>query len=232
MVPHSPLRPVALFVTGGLVPILLFFSLCALEGQVGKARYFSRSGPPHGFNCLNRIRQSSSTQVMDICDVYIQRTPACSGSSPCTTAFRVPSRRCGFSLEFVVLGSCAYTAAGGPLLSGPAGFVGRGKMALRVRELGRRCHGRICTRKTQGCPSSAVCECTSYDADNLLEAAPCCWSESSLQQLCASQHFQKYSRAYEGLEGFHCGSLRGCEIRCQGSWRTSGCHTPVLERAP
>ena len=101
-----------------------------------------------GFRSPDRSRSSTSSEVRDIWDVYIREV----GFVPLAVREEL-SHLCSspdvdsswllWSKEAEASLARAYIAAGGPPLSGPSGYVGRGSLSMYSMRLGGRCHDRI-----------------------------------------------------------------------------------------
>ena len=124
------------------------FSLSAWDATVDRARTHSSLWPACWLQCPNRSRSSTSREVQDIWDVYIREV----GFVPFAIReqlFRlcnspdVDSSWLLWSREAEASLARAYLSAGGPSLSGPSSYVGRGSLSIYSMRLGGRCHDRI-----------------------------------------------------------------------------------------
>ena len=124
------------------------FTLSSWDAIVERVRIHSPLWPAYWLNCPDRSRSSSTSVVRDIWDVYIREV----GFVPLevrTNLFRlcnssnVDSSGLLWSLEAEASLSRASLAAGGPPLSNPGSYVGRGSLSICTMRLGGRCHDRI-----------------------------------------------------------------------------------------
>ena len=115
------------------------FSLSAWDATVDRARSHSPLWPACWLQCPDRSRNSASQEVRDIWDVYVREV----GFVP----FAVRERLFQLCNSSDVDSSCslarAYLSAGGPPLSGPSSYVGRGSLSVYSMRLGGRCHDRV-----------------------------------------------------------------------------------------
>ena len=124
------------------------FALSSWDAIVERARIHSPLWPACWLDCPDRSRSSPTSVVRDIWNVYIREV----GFVPLevrTNLFRlcnssdVDSSWLLWSREAEASLSRAYLAAGGPPLSTPGSYVGRGSLSICTMRLGERCHGRI-----------------------------------------------------------------------------------------
>ena len=124
------------------------FSLSAWDATVDRARTYFPLWPACWLQRPDRSRSSASQEVRDIWDVYIREV----GFAPFAVRehlFRlcnssdVNSSWLHWSREAEASLACAYLSAGGPPLSGPSSYVGRGSLSVYSMRLGGRCHDRI-----------------------------------------------------------------------------------------
>ena len=111
------------------------FALSAWDATVERARVHSPLWPACWLDCLDRSRSSQSREVQNIWDVYIQEV----GLVPCEvreklfTLCNSPNLDAPWLLwsrEAEASLARAYLSAGGPLLSNPSSYVGRGSFHL------------------------------------------------------------------------------------------------------
>ena len=124
------------------------FALSAWDATVERARIHSPLWPACWLNCPDRSRTSQSHEVQNIWDVYIREV----GFVPCEVRERlfglcnspdVDSSWLLWSREAEASLARAYLSAGGPPLSNPGSYVGRGSLSICTMRLGGRCHDRI-----------------------------------------------------------------------------------------
>ena len=135
----------------GLLPhfsVCAEFSLSSWDAIVDRARTHSPLWPACWLQSPDRSRSSTSREVRDVWDVYIREV----GFVPLVVReelFRlcsspdVDSSWLLWSKEAEASLARAYLAAGGPPLSNPSSYVGRGSLSLYSMRLGGRCHDRI-----------------------------------------------------------------------------------------
>ena len=124
------------------------FSLSAWDATVERARVYSPLWPACWLNCPDRSRSFPSHEVQNIWDVYIQEV----GFVPCEVREKlftlcnspdVDASWLLWSREAEASLARAYLSAGGPPLSNPSSYVGRGHLSICTMRLGGRCHDRI-----------------------------------------------------------------------------------------
>ena len=124
------------------------FSLSSWDAAVDRARTHSPLWPACWLQFPDRSRSSTSQEVRDIWDVYIREV----GFVPLAVReqlFRlcnstdVDSSWLLWSKEAEASLARAYLSAGGPHLSSPSSYVGRGSLSIYSIRLGGRCHDRI-----------------------------------------------------------------------------------------
>ena len=124
------------------------FALSAWDATVDRARTHSALWPACWQQCPDRSRSSQSHEVQHIWDVYIREV----GFVPFAVReqlFRlcnspdVDSSWLLWSRETEASLARAYLSAGGPPLSYPGSYVGRGSLSIYTMRLGGRCHDRI-----------------------------------------------------------------------------------------
>ena len=124
------------------------FALSAWDATVERARIHCPFWPACWLNCPDRSRSSQSHEVRNIWDVYIREV----GFVPCEVRERlfdlcnspdVDSSWLLWSREAEASLARAYLCAGGPPLSNPSIYVGRGSLSICTMRLGGRCHDRI-----------------------------------------------------------------------------------------
>ena len=124
------------------------FALSAWDAIVDRARTHSPLWPACWLECPDRSRSSQSHEVQHIWDVYIREV----GFVPLAVReqlFRlcnspdVDSSWLFWSREAEASLARAYLVAGGPPLSNPSSYVGRGSLSIETMRLGGRCHDRI-----------------------------------------------------------------------------------------
>ena len=133
-----------------LLLILLFVqnSLSAWDATVDRARTLSPLWPACWLQCPDCSRTSASQEVRDIWDVYIREVGfvlfavrehlfRLCNSPDVDSSWLLWSREAEASL------ARAYLSAGGPPLSNPSSYVGRGSLSIYTMRLGGRCHDRI-----------------------------------------------------------------------------------------
>ena len=124
------------------------FSLSAWDATVDRARTHSPLWPACWLQYPDRSRTSASQEVRDIWDVYIREVGfvpfavreqlfRLCNSPDVDSSWLLWSRVAEASL------ARAYLSAGGPPLSGPSSYVGRGSLSVYSMRLGGRCHDRI-----------------------------------------------------------------------------------------
>ena len=124
------------------------FSLSAWDATVDRARTHSPLWPASWLQCPDRSRSSTSREVQDIWDVYIREVGfvpfaireqlfRLCNSPDVDSSWLLWSRGAEASL------ARAYLAAGGPPLSNPSSYVGRGSLSIYTMRLGGRCRDRI-----------------------------------------------------------------------------------------
>ena len=111
------------------------FSLSAWDATVEQSRTHSPLWPACWLQCLDRSRSSASPEIRDIWDVYIREV----GFVPLAVREEL-ARLCSspdvdsswllWSREAEASLALAYLSAGGPHLSGPSSYVGRGSLSL------------------------------------------------------------------------------------------------------
>ena len=123
-------------------------SLSAWDAPVERARVYSPLWPACWLNCPDRSRSFPSPEVQNIWDVYIQEV----GFVPCEVRDKlftlcnspdVDASWLSWSREAEASLARAYLSAGGPPLSNPGSYVGRGSLSIYTMRLGGRCHDRI-----------------------------------------------------------------------------------------
>ena len=124
------------------------FALSSWDATVERARIHSPLWPACWLNCPDRSRSSQSHEVQNIWDVYIREV----GFVPCEVREQlfhlcnspdVDSSWLLWSREAEASLARAYLSAGGPPLSNPSSYVGRGSLSICTMRLGGRCHDRI-----------------------------------------------------------------------------------------
>ena len=124
------------------------FALSSWDAIVERARIHSPLWPACWLDCPDRSRSSQTLVVRDIWDVYIREVRFVPLEVR-TNLFRlcnfsdVDSSWLLWSREAEASLSRAYLAAGGPPLSNPGSYVGRGSLSICTMRLGGRCHDRI-----------------------------------------------------------------------------------------
>ena len=124
------------------------FSLSSWDATVDRARTHSPLRPACWLQFPDRSRSSTSQEVRDIWDVYIREV----GFVPLAVREQL-SRLCNspdvdsswllWSREAEASLARAYLSAGGPPLSSPSSYVGRGSLSVYSMRLGGRCHDHI-----------------------------------------------------------------------------------------
>ena len=124
------------------------FALSAWDAIVDMARTHSPLWPACWLQCPDRSRSSKSQEVQNIWDVYIREV----GFVPFAVREQlfllcnspdVDSSWLLWSREAEANLARAYLSAGGPHLSHPSSYVGRGSLSICSMRLGGRCHDRI-----------------------------------------------------------------------------------------
>ena len=128
--------------------VLAEFSLSSWDATVDRARTHSPLWPACWLQSPDRSRSSTSPEVRDIWDVYIREV----GFVPLVVREEL-ARLCSspdvdsswllWSKEAEASLARAYLSAGGPPLSSPSSYVGRGSLSIYSLRLGGRCHDRI-----------------------------------------------------------------------------------------
>ena len=124
------------------------YSLSAWDATVERAKVNSPLWPACWVQCPDRSRSSTSREVQDIWDVYIREVGfvpfaireqlfRLCNSPDVDSSWLLWSRGAEASL------ARAYLSAGGPPLSNPSSYVGRGSLSIYAMRLGGRCHDRI-----------------------------------------------------------------------------------------
>ena len=124
------------------------FAPSVWDAIVERARTYSPLWPACWLQRPDRSRSSRSQEVQHICDVYIREV----GFVPFAVReqlFRlcnspdVDSSWLLWSREAEASLARAYLSAGGPHLSNPSSYVGRGSLSICTMRSGGRCHDRI-----------------------------------------------------------------------------------------